>query len=165
MTRIERRRVAVKKLLRLRKSAQLGPNDRRRLAKRFGCRETSIAYDCQQLSRPKDLATPFTTPKRRRIVHQRDSNTCQYCGGATDIPTQNYIDHIIPVAHPFHGDQRFHNLVVACSVCNTVKGRYGKVWIPQNFDVITGGQPAYARRVLDLVSLHNGRDYRLRLPE
>ncbi len=53
----------------------------------------------------------------RRNVLQRDNHTCQYCGKTSGKLT---IDHIIP--REKHGEDKWENLVAACSPCNLTKG-------------------------------------------
>ncbi len=53
----------------------------------------------------------------RRNLLQRDNHTCQYCGKGSGKLT---IDHIIPKER--NGEDKWENLVTACSPCNLTKG-------------------------------------------
>lgn len=53
----------------------------------------------------------------RRNILQRDNFTCQYCGKTSGKLT---IDHIIPKER--RGEDKWENLVAACSPCNLAKG-------------------------------------------
>lgn len=52
----------------------------------------------------------------KNAIYKRDGNKCQYCGATKHLT----IDHIIPRSKG--GGDHWHNLVVACSTCNTKKG-------------------------------------------
>jgi hypothetical protein len=66
-------------------------------------------------------------PDPRQHIYERDKFTCQYCGrcGAADfdewLVAWFAIDHVIPLKHC--GKDEDSNLVVACHVCNTMKGQ------------------------------------------
>ncbi len=53
----------------------------------------------------------------RSMIYKRDNHTCQYCGARSRLT----IDHVIPRSKG--GEDSWENLVVACSSCNTKKGR------------------------------------------
>jgi HNH endonuclease len=61
-------------------------------------------------------------PARAVIRHvlERDGNCCRYCGRKTN-DTNRVLDHLIPVSQGGLNDEV--NLVVACSLCNSRKGR------------------------------------------
>jgi 5-methylcytosine-specific restriction endonuclease McrA len=52
----------------------------------------------------------------RAMIYARDQNKCQYCGSTRRLT----IDHVLPKSRG--GDDSWHNMVVACSACNTKKG-------------------------------------------
>ncbi len=52
----------------------------------------------------------------RSMIYKRDGYKCQYCNATRRLT----IDHVVPKSKG--GDESFHNLVVACSSCNTKKG-------------------------------------------
>lgn len=57
------------------------------------------------------------SPRVRRLVFDRDGNSCRYCG-STDGPF--HIDHVYPVSKGGTNDPS--NLCVACVPCNLGKG-------------------------------------------
>ncbi len=52
----------------------------------------------------------------KNAIYRRDGYKCQYCGSTKHLT----IDHVIPKSKG--GGDHWHNLVVACSTCNTKKG-------------------------------------------
>lgn len=64
-------------------------------------------------------APPRTVRFNRRNVYIRDRGQCQYCGHS---PGREHltIDHVVPKSRG--GQSSWHNVVVACTSCNTKKG-------------------------------------------
>ena len=66
-------------------------------------------------------------PDPRQHIYEKYNFTCQYCGwsGATNfeqwIRGRFAIDHVVPTKHGGSDDDS--NLVLACGVCNTLKGQ------------------------------------------
>jgi len=66
-------------------------------------------------------------PDPRQHIYERDNFTCRYCGwsGVTNFDQgllgSLTIDHVVPKKHG--GSEEDSNLVVACHVCNMLKGQ------------------------------------------
>lgn len=70
----------------------------------------------------------YINAKLRQGIIKECRQTCQYCGmsgdaerGADGYPW--HIDHIIPLAAPYHGPTVRSNLTLACQGCNLRKGK------------------------------------------
>lgn len=57
----------------------------------------------------------------RRNIYIRDRGICQYCG--REVNKKSFTcDHVIPKKHG--GQKTWHNIVLACSQCNSLKADY-----------------------------------------
>jgi hypothetical protein len=62
-------------------------------------------------------------PSTRLAIYLRDGLACVWCGASAEEATQLTLDHLVP--HSKGGDNRPHNLVTACRLCNTSRNNRG----------------------------------------
>ena len=62
-------------------------------------------------------------PAKRLAIYLRDGLACAYCGQAVEDGAQLTLDHLRP--HSAGGSNAAMNLVTACHVCNSSRGRRG----------------------------------------
>ena len=53
--------------------------------------------------------------------YEKSDGTCSYCGGKNRNKAVLIVDHIVPLANG--GDNAIDNINLACSVCNSIKGK------------------------------------------
>ena len=112
------------------------------IARRFECSPSAVFADVVLMSVDFGGITRHLSKSIRGRVRERDSSTCQYCGGI-DLAAP-MIEHVVPYA--LGGVGREYNLVVACQSCNVSKR--SAVWIPRNLDEITADRPEWRRRIV-----------------
>jgi 5-methylcytosine-specific restriction endonuclease McrA len=62
---------------------------------------------------------PSISKNKRKMVYEKFSGKCCYCGDALNLEDFN-VDHIIPKSH--RGKGNIDNLMPSCSFCNFTKG-------------------------------------------
>jgi hypothetical protein len=115
------------------------------IGKLFNCSHSAIRADVIELTRDRNLATPYVTKNMREVIHHRDGKQCNYCG--TESSVREYVvEHVIPDS--LGGVGRSYNLVISCQSCNSKKRQ--SVWIPSNLDAITKSYPEWKLKILSL---------------
>ncbi len=81
-------------------------------------------------------------PDPRQHIYKRDNFTCQYCGWNGTTNFEQWLrgclslDHVVPVKHG--GKDEDANLVVACQVCNKLKGQEKCLSVKEGKEIIAG---------------------------
>lgn len=78
----------------------------------------------------------------RHHIYERDNFTCQYCGWNGTTNFEQWLrgclslDHVVPLKHG--GKDEDANLVVACQVCNKLKGQEKCSSVEEGKEIIAG---------------------------
>lgn len=137
---IEERRIAVAALL---KSKNATTKEFKAIAEFFNCSYSAILSD-KTFLKSKYKYTVFPSRKVKLSILERDKYTCQYCGKQN---CKLIVDHVIP--YLLGGVGYEYNLVVACASCNSRKGKNGRVWIPNNIDILEALNPEWHQKIID----------------
>lgn len=138
---INQRREAVSKML---ANVNYTNEDVKAIAKKFRCTRHCIIIDMVFL-KSKYKYTVFACTRLKREVLKRDNHQCQYCG---KVSKNLFVDHVVP--YTMRGPGYAYNLVACCGSCNVLKGKYGKVWTPNNGLVLQSLNPKWFKRICRL---------------
>jgi 5-methylcytosine-specific restriction endonuclease McrA len=139
---IEERRKAVAKLIKRAYTIK----DLKNIAECFNCSYHAVKSDIIFIN-SKYKYTVFPTKKVKLQVLERDKHTCQYCGKQNSIL---FVDHVIPYA--MGGVGYDYNLVACCGSCNIYKGKNGRVWKPNNLEVLRLLNPEWHEKIVKYIT-------------